>query len=409
MLMDTSHASSLDGGNPKHKRLYWLFGAVILLAVVLAGLIIWLVLREGREENRSQSSTTNEGSEQLAGVPQLETQTVVEGLEHVWDVKFLPSGELLLTERGGTLSVIKGEKVSVVAEISGVRARGEGGLMGLAVDPDFEQNRYIYVCFNSVSGGDVRVARWRLAEGLDRLEDRRDIVTGMPANTSGRHSGCRIGFGPDGYLWIGAGDSASDGAIPQDPQSLGGKILRVDRGGQAADEGNLGGGFDPRIYSYGHRNTQGLAFLRSPVGGVPGVSVEHGPRTDDEVNQLKPGNFGWDPVPGYNESLPMTDRQKFPDAVQAVWSSGDPTQAPSGAAFVYGGKWRDWNGALAVAFLKDQRLKFLFFDDSWQLTDEKELFVQEFGRLRGATLGPDEALYITTSNGQDDKIIRVSP
>lgn len=401
---------------PSSKRLRWLTLIMIVLTVVFVGLLGWLLMRDanrtspaiGSGDNASQS----EPEEPLAGVPELSATTIVDGKDHVWGMAFLPSGELLFGERKGVLSVYTDGKTAQVSAIQDVRAKGEGGLLGIAVDPKFEQNRYIYTCFNSTKGADgldIRVVRWRLGDDLKSLGERKDIVTGITSNPSGRHSGCQLAFGPDGNLWVATGDAAM-AETPQDPASLNGKVLRVDRDGKAASQDNLSGEFDPRIYSYGHRNLQGLAFSAEPRAGAPGVSVEHGPNINDEVNALLPGNFGWDPVPGrYNESVPMTDTKKYPDAIKAVWSSGDPTQAPSGAAFVYGKNWRDWNGALAVSQLKNKRIKFLFFDDNWKLTGQKDMFVNKFGRLRAAVLDPNGNLFVSTDNGGADKIIRIAP
>ena len=189
-------------------------------------------------------------------------------------------------------------------------------MLGLEVDPDFASNGYVYVCMASDAGAstDVRLVRYELqTPNGGGLVQRTDIVTGMPYS-SGRHSGCRPRFGPDGYLWVGTGDAAI-GTTPQDDDSLGGKVLRIDRNGNAAP-GNPDG---RRWFSKGHRNIQGMAFRASDDLGV---SAEHGPSTDDEVNLLVAGNFGWDPVPGYNESVPMTDLMAFPDAIEAIWSSG---------------------------------------------------------------------------------------
>ena len=194
------------------------------------------------------------------------------------------------------------------------------------------------------------------------------------------------------------------------PGSLGGKILRVDRDGKPAP-GNVGGQYDPRVFSYGHRNVQALAFFPAAQQGVLGVSVEHGSTVDDEVNLLRPGNFGWaPPAQGYNESgVPMTDKARFPDAVDAIWRSGNPTQAPSGATFVHGGQWKAWDGYLVVAMLKDRRLKALAIDVQNRVTAEHTLFEGRFGRLRTAVQGPDGNLYIATDNPSDNQIIRVTP
>jgi glucose/arabinose dehydrogenase len=172
----------------------------------------------------------------------------------------------------------------------------------------------------------------------------------------------------------------------------------------------LGGEFDPRIYSYGHRNIQGVAFTRD---GQPflGVSVEHGPAVDDEVNQLTlGGNFGWDPVPGYNESVPMTDKTQFPDAVEAVWSSGSPTLAPSGASFIYGDEWGQYDGVLLVAMLKTQHIRAIAFDQNGNITGEEEWFKEEYGRFRSVFQASDGSVYLTTDNGGGrDVVLRVVP
>lgn len=187
----------------------------------------------------------------------------------------------------------------------------ESGMLGLAVDPAFAANRYVYTCMSSNRSGtpDNRMVRWTLNTALTGVTARLDIVTGIPLNaTSGIHSGCRPRFGPDGNLWIGTGDAAN-GPLAQSPSSLGGKVLRVTRDG-FAPPGNLGPPFNPRVYNYGHRNVQGLAFRADGVG----FTTEHGPDFDDELNVIVKGNYGWDPVPSYNQSVPMTDTAKFPNA-----------------------------------------------------------------------------------------------
>jgi glucose/arabinose dehydrogenase len=339
--------------------------------------------------------------------PVVTPTVVVSGKSNIWEMAFLPTGEALFNERKGTMSVLKNGTVSTVATISDVKALGEGGLMGLAVDAQFSENRYVYTCIDTTAG-DIRVLRWKLATDLSGLSDRQDIVTGITMNPSGRHSGCRLAYGPDGYLWIGTGDAAT-GGTPQNPTSLNGKILRVDRNGVAAP-GNVGSGFDARIYSYGHRNVQGIAFFAAPRNNVLGVNVEHGPNIDDEVNLLQLGNYGWAPPNGaYNENVPMTDKVKFPAAIPAIWSSGNPTQAPSGATTLNGPQWKGWDGAIVVAVLKATHLKVLRLDAANKVSKEEKILSGTYGRLRSAVQGPDGNLYITTDNATDDKIIKLTP
>ena len=334
---------------------------------------------------------------------------MLDHLENPWDIAFLPDKTMLITERSGSVSrVVNGQKTEIFTP-SDVVVRGEGGMLGLAIDPEFATNHFIYTCFNSDRAGlDVRVVRWELTPDNSRQVGRTDIVTGLPANPSGRHSGCRIGFGPEGNLWVGTGDAA-DEDNSQNLQSLGGKILRVTRDGEAATDNNPPAGADKRIYSWGHRNTQGLAFYDQLTDGSYGVSAEHGSDRDDEINPLVRGNFGWAPGAGYDESVPMTDTNRFPDAVKSIWSSGNPTIAISGVAFLTGEQWGTWQNRLAVAVLKDQHLMVLEIKPGNNSGEVQKLLPGNFGRLRAVRIGPDGALYISTDNGSDDKIIRLSP
>jgi glucose/arabinose dehydrogenase len=228
------------------------------------------------------------------------------------------------------------------------------------------------------------------------------LVTGIPS-TATNHNGCRLRFGVDGFLWVGTGDSAT-GTNPQNDNSLGGKVLRIDKNTGAAAPGNPGGSL---VYNKGHRNVQGLA-VRPGSGRM--FEIEHGPDVDDEVNVMVAGaNYGWDPVPGYNQGVPMTDLQKFPQAVPAVWSSGSSTIATSGAAFLTGAQWGAWDGALAVACLKGSQLRVMFFDANDRLTSQTTALTN-YGRLRSPVQGPDGNLYVTTSNGNgSDVIVKVTP
>ncbi|HEX8763059.1 MAG TPA: PQQ-dependent sugar dehydrogenase [Candidatus Saccharimonadales bacterium] len=373
-------------------------GAIVGIVLLAAGVAALLRPESIPTRNPAFASDTS--------TPSVSDQVLVEGRRNVWDIGFLPGGTLLFTERQGHISFLRHNgQVWLIHTIPDVKAAGEGGLMGLAVDPNFEQNRYIYACFNSMAR-DIRVARWKLTEEM-LVTDRKDIITGIPANngaTPGRHSGCRLRFGPDNNLWVGTGDTAQGDTSVQ-PRGLGGKILRVTREGQAV-AGNMGGEFDPRIYSYGHRNVQGLAFFTKAKNGVPGVSMEHGPDRDDEVNTLRPGNFGWAPsAVGYNESVPMTDLNRFPNAIASIWSSGAPTQAPSGGTIINGYNWKGWNGSLAVAMLKGKHLRILRLDDHNKVIKEEKALDNAYGRLRAVTQGPNGDLYVSTDNGQNDKII----
>lgn len=337
--------------------------------------------------------------------PTLKVDVLARGLSNPWDLTWV-GGLMLFNERGGMVwSKRAGAAARVVSTpLTDMFASGEGGLMGMVADPGAARNKRFYVCYASTAR-DVRVVRWRLTGDTTAVPDgsKPVVVDGLPL-TSGRHSGCRLRFGPDGLLYIGTGDAAV-GTNPQDLQSLGGKVLRVGSNGTIpTDNPFYGRGGDARyVWSYGHRNVQGLAFR-------PGTrelwSAEHGSYRDDEVNLIARGaNYGWNPVPsdgkpGYNESVPMTDSDEFPAAVKAKWSSGDPTVATSGLTFLADSSWGRWQGAMAVALLKDQGIKLLYLDPGTNLKDNDEEIagLGAFGRIRTVQYGPDGALYFTTSN-----------
>lgn len=344
-------------------------------------------------------------------VPTLSVSTVLSGLHRPWDLAFTPGGGMLFTERSGPIRfrVANTGQVRQLARPADAVEQGEGGMMGVAVDPAFRSNRRVYTCFLSNRSGslDVRLVRWRINEAVTALVDRADIVTGIPVS-SGRHSGCRPRFGPDGRLWIGTGDAATP-TVPQDPRSLGGKVLRVDTDGRGVP-GNAPAPFDPRIYSYGHRNVQGIAF--SP-GGKP-YAIEHGTSRDDEVNLLVAGgNYGWDPRPlsgalFYDESRPMTDTTRHPGARRAVWTSGSTTIAPSGGTFLSGPQWGGWGRSLAMAVLKGQQLRVVRFGPTGTTVDTQWVRVTDRGRLRVAVLNPNGYLYVAT-DADPGSILRVIP
>lgn len=382
------------------------FIAIILTATVL----IASSCSDNKKDTTSSSttSTTTTGAVDTNFEPALVTEVLLDGLENPWDTGFLPDKTLIFTERSGELSALKDGNVSLLATMPNINSGGEGGLLGLAVDSDFEKNRYVYTCFNSSgSQRDIRVVRFTINEDVTTATDAKPIVTGIEAKSTGRHSGCRVKSANDGTLFIGTGDAARS-KHPQDLNSLNGKILHVDREGKAV-EGNLSSsGQDARIFNYGHRNVQGVALFDEPVDGVYGLSVEHGSDRDDEVNLIKSGNFGWSPTGDYDESVAMTDTDRFPDAISAVWSSGNPTIATSGASFLSGTQWGIYDGALAVAVLKGERVKILKFDNKFAVTLDKDVLTG-FGRIRSATQGPDGNLYITTDDDSNGKIIKVTP
>jgi glucose/arabinose dehydrogenase len=281
--------------------------------------------------------------------------------------------------------------------------------MGIAVDPNFNANRQIYTCYMTAS--DVRVVRWTVSGGLG-LDAGTPIVTGINRSTSGRHSGCRTRFGPDGNLWITTGDAANP-SYPQALNVLNGKVLRVKTNGDpVGEDGNPYGGNmvinggTSRIFAYGFRNPQGISWRPSDHQTF---LIEHGSDRDDEITPIVPGgNGGWSPTgPGYNESVPMTNFALGANVMAPQWSSGFPTIAPSGGTFVTSSLWGDRAGQMAVAVLKGQQLRMINLNPG--VTEAGGVIISNLGRLRVAVESPfDGRLYVLTDSA-NGAIVQITP
>lgn len=327
------------------------------------------------------------------GVSEIDEVTiVVRDLEIPWETAFLPGGDVLVTERPGTLRRIGQNEQTYT--ISGVRHVGEGGLMGMALHPNFVNNSYVYLYLTTSSGDALvnRVERYRL--NGSELADRRVILENIPG--AANHDGGRIAFGSDGKLYVTTGDAGQpDGA--QNKNSLAGKILRLNDDGSIPDDNP----FSNAVYSYGHRNPQGIAW--DEEGRL--WSVEHGPSGSqsgyDELNLIvKGGNYGWPEIRGDETAAGMV--------APVVQSGSDETWAPAGLAY--------YDGSLFFAGLRGESLY------EAKIESENNVLLRAhlrgtYGRLRGVSLGPENKLYLTTSNrdgrGQpqsgDDKIIAIDP
>jgi len=332
---------------------------------------------------------------------EIRIKTIAEGLDTPWALAFLPDGNILVTERKGSVRLIRGGVLQgdVVAEISAVKEVGEGGLQGIAVHPDYRSNSFVYLYY-TYQGDDNgtlnRVSRFSF-NGKD-LEDETIVVDGIPGAMF--HNGGRIKFGPDNKLYITTGD-AQEPSLAQNTGSLAGKILRVNDDGSAAS----GNPFDNRTFSYGHRNPQGITWDQN--GQL--WSTEHGPSGletgNDEFNKIDSGkNYGWPVIKG---------KQTLPEMVLPMVESGRlSTWAPAGLAY-----WKPENsreyGRFFFAGLRGSALYEISAGDLSIITH----FKGELGRIREVIVGPDGMLYITTSNNDgrgtpmngDDKVLRVNP
>ena len=323
-------------------------------------------------------------------------EVFVEGLDVPWSIAFLPNGDMLVTERKGTVRYISkdGElQETPISTVADVRQIGEGGLHGISLHPDFSSNNYVYFYFTyEGSGGNTmnRVVRYVFENG--KLSFDKIIVDAIPGASN--HDGGRIKFGPDGFFYITTGD-AQEPSLSQNTDSLAGKIIRVTDEGIAAP----GNPFDNRVYSYGHRNPQGITWDDDGLLW----ETEHGPSgiwpncCQDELNKIEMGkNYGWPDFVG---------DQKKQDIISPVIHSNRDIWAPAGLAYL--------DGSLYFGGLRGEALYKYSIDNKKFET----FFKEEFERIRDVILGPDNFLYITTSNrdgrgnpsSDDDKILKINP
>ncbi|MFD4429697.1 PQQ-dependent sugar dehydrogenase [Nocardia sp. NPDC058497] len=318
-----------------------------------------------------------------SGVPDLGApEEVARGIDVPWGLAFLPDGTALVAERdsGRILRVAPGREPELFAELPGVVARGEGGLLGLAVAPDYDRTRYVYAYFTAED--DNRIVRFRPGEPVEVIFD------GIAK--AGNHNGGRIAFGPDGMLYVGTGDAGRSG-LSQDAASPNGKILRITPDGAPAP-GNPTPGSP--VYSLGHRNVQGLAWDGS--GAL--YAAEFGQDRVDEINLIEPGrNYGWPEVEGSGGA-----NSGFTDPL-LTWSTSEAS--PSGIAIA--------GNTLYVAALRGERLWTATVSNG-SATNPRDVLRDSYGRLRTVTVAPDGALWLTTSNTDgrgdlrdgDDHILR---
>ena len=327
-----------------------------------------------------------------AGPVEVERSVIATNLEVPWGFAFLPNGDALFTERdsGRLLRMDSSGNVQEVQTLP-KRGSGEGGSLGLAVSPDYEQDGYLYAYYTTEE--DNRVVRFRLGEEPE------PILTGIPFNSY--HDGGRISFGPDGMLYVATGD-AGDPSNAQDRGSLAGKILRLTPDGGVPEDNPFP---NSPVYSYGHRNVEGLAW--DERGQL--FASEFGQDAFDEVNRIEPGeNYGWPEVEGEGgEDL------GYEDPI-TTWPTSEAS--PSGAAILKNGGIPQWEGDLFVAALRGQRLWRLELGPDGGVTGREELLKGEVGRIRNVVQAPDGSLWVTTSNldgrgspaPQDDRIIRLA-
>ncbi len=349
---------------------YWLYLCLGLLSLVLVGC-----------EARSAS-------------PVIATK-VVGGLDHPWGMTFLPDNEILVTERGGQLrSVQKGKLSPPIAGVPKVYAQGQGGLLGIAAHPQFSENRLIYLAYSGMGKGGASTELVRAQYKQGKLSNLQKLFVALPKVDSAHHFGGRLLFDKQGYLYLTLGERGQQD-LAQDISNHAGGVVRLHDDGSVPESNPFKdkAGAAPELFTYGHRNVQGIAL--NPSSGQVWTH-EHGPQGGDEINILKAGaNYGW-PVITYGEQYgggPIGKGKTQQAGMEQPLHYWVPSIAPSGMTFYSGDKYSGWNGSLFVGSLKFSKLVRLTLVGG-KIAAEESLLEDEIGRIRDVQQGPDGYLYL---------------
>lgn len=375
--------------------MYTLLKQTTLLSIVL--LLCVGCAADGSEE-LSEEDNDDFPRELSTQYEQIHLEEVAAPFESPWSVAFLPDGRQLITERPGRLNLVDEGAATEVSGLPEVATNGQGGLLDVSVHPDYEENGWIYLTYSKPDDeGDTATALIRGELEGDRLANVEELFVQNRHSSPGRHYGSRLAWTPDGKLLMSVGDRGADPPRAQDLSDHAGSLLRLNDDGSAPDDNPFAGREDAadEIYSYGHRNIQGIVIDEE---NDEIWAVEHGPRGGDELNLIEPGNnYGWPTVTrgrDYGSEGPFPDsearsRDEMIDPIREFL----PTQAPSGLALVTGDDFSAWEGNLLVGGLGSERIRRVVLED-YEVIHEEELLLQEIGRIRDVRVGPDGLLYV---------------
>ncbi len=374
---------------------------------MLMWLTMALLVTECHAQGQTGPAQSSPQPKPIDGV--VTTETIASGLEHPWALAFLPDGRILVTERPGRLRVVSptGRVSEPLGGVPRVHAQGQGGLLDVAVDPKFTENRLIYISYAEPGqgGAGTAVARGRLGEA--DLEGVQVIYRQQPKVEGNNHFGSRLVFANDGTLFVTQGERQAYREQAQDLGSDLGKLVRINPDGSIPKDNPFVGrsGARPEIYSYGHRNMQAAA-LHPETGRL--WTVEHGARGGDELNHPEKGkNYGWPVITyGRDYSGAKIGEGTVKAGMEQPVYYWDPVIAPSGAVWYTGDRYPGWKGSLFIGSMQPGALVRLTVENDTVTKEER--YLPDVGRVRDVQQGPDGLLYLVTDEG-DGRLLRVVP
>lgn len=368
------------------------------------------ILAESKNREISKTIAEKDDNEVYGTDVKYKAEVLADGLEIPWGIEFLPNGDLLVAERNGTLSrLTPDKKLFPINGLPEIKVIGQGGLMDVRLHPDYEENGWIYISFsfadeNNRRASNTQFIRCRLVD--DRLTDIETIFKGTPTLASNFHFGSRIEFDNDGYVYVAIGDRGRRDEFPQKLDNSNGKVHRLKDDGTIPSDNPFFNtpGAEKSIFSYGHRNIQGIA--RHPVTGEIWTH-EHGPRGGDEINIVKPGrNYGWPVISfgiNYNGTIFTNDTARA--GMEQPLAYYVPSIAPCGMAFVTGNRYGDWENSLLIGSLRFEYLERCIIEDNKVVGHERLL--EGIGRVREVKVSPDGYIHVGVEN--PGRIIKLIP